>query len=91
MRTYEANDETWDVYLSEERPHEGVRPLVFHCTTNTSHGWRVVEVPEDEYGAGRIAELSDEELDALFERSQPFDYPHDRKAREGSIGDTPIR
>ena len=45
MRTYAANDEKWDVYLSEEQPRDGLRPLIFHCTTNTSYGWRVVEVP----------------------------------------------
>jgi hypothetical protein len=90
MRTFTANDEEWNVYLSDERAHEGLRPLIFHCTTNSSHGWRVVEVPAGDY-EGRIGELAESELDELFERSQPFDYPHDPKAREGSIGDSPTR
>lgn len=90
MRTYEAKDETWDVYLSDEAPREGLRPLVFRCKTNSSHGWRVVEVPAVDFEGG-VEQVAESELDELFERSQPFDYPHDPKAREGSIGDSPIR
>lgn len=85
--TYRADGERWDVSLSHEAPHEGVRPLIFRCVTNSSRGWRVVEVPATEYPDGREAELSTAELDALYERSQPFDYAHDPKAREGHIGD----
>lgn len=91
MRTFEANNQSWSVYLSDERPHEGVRPLVFHCTSNSSFGWRVVEVPAGEFGDDRLSEMPDSELGELFERSQPFDYPHDPKAREDAIGDTPTR
>ena len=85
---YKANGEKWDVSLSEERPHEGVRPLIFRCTSNSSRGWRVVEVPASEYTPEHMDELSPAELDSLFERSQPFDYSHDPKAVEGHIGDT---
>lgn len=85
---YEANGHSWDVSLSDERPREGVRPLVFRCTDNTSRGWRVVEVPVDEFPDERVEGLSTSELDALFDRSQPFDYAHDPKAVEGHIGDS---
>lgn len=86
--SYEANGETWDVSLSDEEPREGIRPLLFRCTSNTSRGWRVVEVPAAEYPDGRLDDLSTADLDALFERSQPFDYTHDPKAEEGHVGDT---
>lgn len=86
--SYKANGESWDVSLSEERPREGVRPLIFRCTSNTSRGWRVVEVPDSEYTPERMEELSTSELDALFERSQPFDFAHDPLAVEGHDGDT---
>jgi hypothetical protein len=88
-RTYDANGETWTVRLSDETPHEGVRPLIFHCESNTSRGWRVVEVSVDEYaGDDRIDGLSEGELGQLFDRSQPFDFAHDPKALEGHIGDS---
>lgn len=88
--TYKANGESWDVSLSEERPREGVRPMIFRCTSNTSRGWRVVEVPESDYTAERVDALSTDELDSLFDRSQPFDFAHDPKAVEGHIGDTGV-
>lgn len=85
---YKAHGESWDVALSEEEAREGVRPIVFRCITNTSRGWRVVEVPAADYSERRVNDLSSDELDSLFERSQPFDFTHDPKAIEGSIGDT---
>ena len=91
MRTYEGDDQRWEVYLSDERPHEGVRPVVFRCTSNSSFGWRVVEVPAGEFEDGRLEAMEESELTALFERAQPFGYAHDPKAREGTIGDTPTR
>ena len=85
---YKAKGERWEVSLSEETPKAGVRPLLFRCTSNSSRGWRVVEVPASEYSPGRLDELSDDELDSLFDRSQPFDFTHDPEAVEGHIGDT---
>lgn len=82
----------WTVYLGEDAPHPGVLPLIFHCTSNPSWGWRVVEVPEDEWGGGRsVDDLSDQDLQALFDRAQPFDYAHDPKSRENTVGETPLR
>jgi hypothetical protein len=89
---YVANGERWDVYLSEETPLEGVRSLIFHCTSNSSNGWRVAEVPAAEYGTQESLDGLDEaELDELFARSQPFDYSHDPKAHERHIGDPGTR
>lgn len=90
--TYEADGETWEVYLSDERPHQGVRALVFTCVTNSSHGWRVVEVPAGEYPSkDHVDEIEKAELRSLYNRSSPFDYPHDPKSKRGNVGHTPRR
>lgn len=90
--TYETGGDTWRVYLGEDPPHPGVLPLIFHCTSNPSHGWRVVEVPEGELG-GRtsVDDLDESELGELFDRAQPFDYTHDPKSKENIVGETPLR
>jgi hypothetical protein len=86
----EANGEDWDVQLSRERPHDGVGAVIFRCASNSSYGWRVVEVPAGEYETQeRLDALSKVELRGLFDRSQPFDYTHDPKAHPDAIGDTP--
>lgn len=91
-KIYEADGEKWEVYLSSTRPHAGVRAVVFTCVTNSSHGWRVVEVPAARFPSrDRIEEIDDDELEALYARSEPFDYSHDPKARQDSIGRTPER
>jgi hypothetical protein len=89
---YDADGERWDVYLSEEAPREGVRSVIFHCVSNSSHGWRVAEVPAAEYASdGALEGLDDAELDELFQGSQPFDYAQDPKAHEGHVGDSGVR
>lgn len=90
-RAYEHDGDSWEVYLGADEPHAGVRPLIFTCTSNSSNGWRVLEVQEQEYAGSRLDDLSDGELDDLFDRAAPFDYPHDPKAEENSVGDTPLR
>jgi hypothetical protein len=86
---YDADGERWDVYLAEESPHEGVRSVIFHCLSNSSHGWRVAEVPASEYASAEALErLEESDLEELYARSQPFDYAHDPKAREDHIGDS---
>lgn len=89
---YDADGERWDVYLSEEAPRGGVRSLIFHCTSNSSHGWRVAEVPAAEYDSDEALERLDAPaLAELFNSSQPFDYAQDPKAHEGHIGDSGVR
>ncbi len=86
-----AGDE-WRAYVGEDAPHEGVLPLIFHCTSNSSNGWRVVEVPAAEFSrGGRVEELDDTELADLFGRAQPFDHAHDPKSFENTVGDTDPR
>lgn len=83
-----ANGEKWDVRLSREEPHAGVTSVIFRCATNSSFGWRVVEVPAGQYESPeQIDELPEAELRALFDRSQPFDYAHDPHARQDVIAD----
>jgi hypothetical protein len=89
---YEADGERWDVYLSAETPTDGVRSLIFHCASNSSHGWRVAEVPADRFTSqDSLDELDASELDRLYAGSQPFDYAQDPAAREGHIGDPGVR
>lgn len=91
-RSYETGGDTWGVYVGEDAPHPGVLPLIFHCTSNSSNGWRVVEVPAADFvDSGRVDELSPSELGALFARAQPFDFTHDPKSKENTVGDTPLR
>jgi hypothetical protein len=85
---YDADGERWDVYVSKEGPHGGLRSIIFHCSSNSSFGWRVTEVPEGELRSDEELErLEQAELDRLFARSQPFDYAHDPHAREDHVGD----
>jgi hypothetical protein len=85
---YKADGERWDVYLSKETPTDGVRSLIFHCVSNSSHGWRVAEVPAARFSSPESLDgLEDSELDELYEQSQPFDYAQDPAAREGYMGD----
>lgn len=89
---YKADGERWDVYLSDEAPRDGVRSVIFHCSSNSSFGWRVAEVPAGDYRSAEAIEgLDDDEIDELYARSQPFDYTHDPKAREDHVGDDGVR
>ncbi len=92
---YRAKGQTWDVFLSEEGPergHPGLRPVIFHCKSNTSWGWRVVELSASELPAdGSLDEVPRVRIAELFDRSEPFDYPTDPKAKQHHIGDGPGR
>lgn len=89
--TYETGGDTWRVYLGDDAPHPDTLPLIFHCTSNPSNGWRVVEVPAADYTEDRVGKLSESDLAELFGRAQPFDYTHDPKSKENTVGDTPLR
>lgn len=88
-RRYRAKGEKWEVQLSGETPHPGVTSVIFRCTSNSSVGWRVAEVPTRDYGdPARLEEADDQEVERLFERSQPFDYVHDPAAHPESLKDS---
>ena len=89
--TYKANDLEWRVILSDRESSPGMVPVVFHCTSNTSFGWRVTEVPVETFRGRTSDDLSEAELDELFADAQPFGAPRDPKAQEGAIGHTPTR
>lgn len=90
-RTYKGNDLEWRVILSDRESRPGMVPVVFHCTSNSSFGWRVTEVPADKFSGRSAEDLSDSELDELFADAHPFGAPLDPKAQEGAIGHTPTR
>lgn len=84
--------DTWRAYIGEDAPHPGVLPLIFHCTSNPSNGWRVVEVREEEFEwSADLNDMPDSELEELFGRAQPFDFAHDPKSKENTVGDTEPR
>lgn len=88
----DAAGETWRAYVGEDPPHPGILPLIFHCTSNPSNGWRVVEVrAEDFEWSTDLDDMPDSELEALFRQAQPFDFSHDPKAKENTVGDTEPR
>lgn len=82
----DARGETWDVRLSREEARDGVKSVIFRCASNSSYGWRVVGVPAGEYESQEGLQSAPEaELHGLFERSQPFGYSHDPKARQDPL------
>lgn len=86
---YDADGERWDVYVSEETPRDGQRSIIFHCSSNTSFGWRIAEAPAGDYASDD--DLAQADLDELYARSQPFDYARDPAAHEDHIGDDGAR
>ncbi|MDX1673986.1 MAG: hypothetical protein R3314_04195 [Longimicrobiales bacterium] len=90
-RKYVGNELEWRVILSDRESRPGMVPVVFHCTSNTSFGWRVAEVPVERFAGKRAEDLTDEELDTVFAEAQPFGAPRDPKASESAIGHTPTR
>lgn len=90
-RGYSAAGEKWDVELSKEKPVNGVRTLIFYCVSNSSNGWRIAEVPASRFSAADVDKISAEELDEFFESSQPFDFTHDPKAVEWTVGEGGVR
>ena len=79
----QADGERWVVRPDEATTTEGVRTLVFHCVSNSSRGYRVVQVPEN-IVAG--ADLDENALRDLFDRSQTMDFVHDSDARPEGHG-----
>ncbi|HKJ92284.1 MAG TPA: hypothetical protein VJ957_03900, partial [Longimicrobiales bacterium] len=89
-RQMKADGKHWKVALDKHAPHPGTRAVVFHCLSDRSYGYRVVEVPAAEI-ASQVAldQMKDDEVAALYARSQPFDFVHDPKAHEDHIGVAP--
>jgi hypothetical protein len=78
-RTIKADGDRWRVRLGNERPHPGVRVVLFFCETTDQRPYRVVEVPEERISSPEDLErLSDAELLELYRQSASMDYPHYR-------------
>lgn len=76
-RTIRADGDRWRVRLGNDRPHPGVRVVLFFCETTDQRPYRVVEVPEQRFAKEEDVErLSDQELLALYRQSVSLDYPH---------------
>lgn len=77
-RKIKAAGDTWRCRLSTEASAPDVQPIVFFCVTNDQRPYRVVEVSRERIaGAEALAELSDADLEALFEDAFSMGYPRD--------------
>lgn len=88
-RAIKADGDRWRVRLGEDRPHPGVRVVLFFCETTDQRPYRVVEVPEERFGSqAELERCSDAELRELYGESVSLDFPHLRSdevpAQEGS-------
>lgn len=89
-REFEASGKTWKVALDRRAPHPGTRAVVFLCLSDRSYGYRVVEVPAAEITSqDTLDQMDGDEVQALYERSQPFDFAHDAQTHEDHIGAEP--
>ena len=76
----QADGERWLVRAEESAAEDNVRTFVFHCVSNSSRPYRVVQVPEGVASTSAGRDLDETELRALFDRSQTMDYVHDSDA-----------
>jgi hypothetical protein len=89
-RQITASGKTWKVALDRRAPHPGTRAVVFLCLSDRSYGYRVVEMPAAEIASqDTLDRMASEDVEALYELSQPFDFVHDPKAHENHIGAEP--
>lgn len=88
---FRADGDTWRVTSSGQDARRAVRTVVFHCVSNSSRPYRVVEIP-DGLAAREVEHASEDELAALFDRSHTMDYSHDAAANPEShgYGDPPL-
>jgi hypothetical protein len=75
-----ADGDTWRVTRDEHDRRRAVDTIVFHCVSNSQRPYRVVEVPDAALDGRGLDTLSEEELTALFGRSQVMDFTHDPDA-----------
>jgi hypothetical protein len=89
---FHADGDTWRVTSSGHDARRAVRTVVFHCVSNSSRPYRVVEVPDAMMRASEPEHASEDELTELFERSHTMDYSHDAAANPEShgYGDPPL-
>jgi hypothetical protein len=88
-----VDGDTWQVTSGENDVRRAVRTIVFHCVSNATRPYRVVEVPEPLLQGRETESLSETDLSELFGRSHTMDYSHDAAANPEShgYGDPPLR
>jgi hypothetical protein len=86
-----VDGDTWRV-TSDEGAARAVRTIVFHCVSNATRPYRVVEIPEPLLRGRGADALSESDLAELFGRSHTMDYSHDAAANPEShgYGDPPL-
>ena len=90
MRELKAQGDTWHVAVDIHAPHPGVRAVVFHCISNPQRPYRVAEVPDSLLpSSDSLGQLSEDEIERLFERSDPMDFSHDPRAASDHVGEPP--
>ncbi len=71
-----ADGDTWRARLGLEVPREGMRTVLFFCTSNGQRPYRVVEVPGEQVpDAGALDGIGDSQLAELFARSVSMGVP----------------
>lgn len=83
---FHADGETWRVTADEHDGRRAVHTIVFHCVSNSSRPYRVVEVPEPVLNGRSVEALSEDDLAGLFGRSHTMDYSHDAAAEPDRHG-----
>ncbi|MGH7446517.1 MAG: hypothetical protein ACRELT_03090 [Longimicrobiales bacterium] len=73
---FHADGDTWRVSSDAHDSQRAVHTVVFHCISNAQRPYRVVEVPDPILKDRDIDSLKENELTALFGRSQTMDYSH---------------
>ncbi len=86
----QADGHEWKVALSDRSHRPGQKAVVFHNLSDPLRGYRVVEVDTVDIGSeDELHAMSEEALYELFDRSQPYDWPREAKAREEHVGHEP--
>ncbi|HUF50059.1 MAG TPA: hypothetical protein VMN60_04465 [Longimicrobiales bacterium] len=81
-----ADGERWLVRVEQSDERRDVRTYVFHCVSNSSRPYRVVQVPEAVVSERGVDAMGERELTDLFSRSHTMDYSHDVDAHPEAHG-----
>ena len=89
---FHVDGDTWRITSDGVDARRSVRTIVFHCISNATRPYRVVELPESLLQSRSSESLSEEDLTELFGRSHTMDYSHDAAANPEShgYGDPPL-
>ena len=89
-QTIKADGHEWKVALSDRSHRPSKKAVVFHNLSDPLRGYRVAEVDTRDLDSEEaLHALGDEALRELYDRSQPYDWPREEKAKEGHVGHEP--